>query len=114
MPAAAEHCVSACFAKPVLDRNKRASGAVLGRLESSLLVRRLYGVSPPDLDIGVPDSCRQNGKEKQRAVCQGHQRQSVRAPGSRNKVTLLIEELLEGEAEQLTRKAIDLALEGDL
>lgn len=33
--------------------------------------------------------------------------------GTRNKTTLAIEALLEGEAEALTRKAIDLALDGD-
>ena len=33
--------------------------------------------------------------------------------GARNKTTLAIEALLEGEAEALTRKAIDLALDGD-
>ncbi len=33
--------------------------------------------------------------------------------GARNKTTRAIEELLEGEAEGLTRKAMDLALEGD-
>jgi hypothetical protein len=37
-----------------------------------------------------------------------------RPPGSRNRATLLMETLLEGEAEQLTRKAIELALAGDL
>jgi hypothetical protein len=37
-----------------------------------------------------------------------------RPKGSLNKVTLAIEELLEGEAEKLTRKAIELALAGDL
>jgi hypothetical protein len=36
-----------------------------------------------------------------------------RPPGSRNKTTLLMEELLEGESEQLTRKVIKLALAGD-
>lgn len=36
-----------------------------------------------------------------------------RAPGSRNKVTLAVEVLLAGEAERLTRKAIELALAGD-
>ena len=34
--------------------------------------------------------------------------------GSRNHATLLMESLLEGEAEQLTRKAIELALAGDI
>jgi hypothetical protein len=37
-----------------------------------------------------------------------------RPPGARHKVTLAIEALLDGEAEALTRKAIDLALEGDM
>ena len=39
---------------------------------------------------------------------------SGRPPGSRNHATLLMESLLEGEAEQLTRKAIELALAGDI
>lgn len=34
-------------------------------------------------------------------------------PGARHKVTLAVEAMLEGEAERLTRKAIDLALAGD-
>ena len=37
-----------------------------------------------------------------------------RPKGSLNKVTLAIEVLLEGEAEKLTRKAIEVALGGDL
>jgi hypothetical protein len=36
-----------------------------------------------------------------------------RRPGSRNRATLAAESLLEGEAQALTRKAIELALEGD-
>lgn len=36
-----------------------------------------------------------------------------RPKGSKNKVTIACEELLEGEGEKLTRKAIDLALSGD-
>ena len=39
---------------------------------------------------------------------------SGRPRGSRNKVTLAIEALLEGEAEALTRKAIELAKAGDM
>ena len=35
-------------------------------------------------------------------------------PGSRHKVTLAVERLLYGEGEELTRKAIELAKEGDL
>ena len=36
-----------------------------------------------------------------------------RPTGSRNKATVAAETLLDGEAEQLTRKAVDLALDGD-
>ena len=36
-----------------------------------------------------------------------------RPRGSRNKATVALEALLDGEAEALTRKAIDMALEGD-
>ncbi|NVK19763.1 MAG: hypothetical protein HWE30_13775 [Methylocystaceae bacterium] len=39
---------------------------------------------------------------------------SGRPVGSRNKATLAIEALLDGQAEGLTQKAIELALEGDL
>jgi hypothetical protein len=38
---------------------------------------------------------------------------SGRPPGSRNKATLAMEALLEGEADQLTRKAIEMALQGN-
>ena len=37
-----------------------------------------------------------------------------RAAGSRNRATLAIEALLEGEGEALTRKAIELAKDGDM
>ena len=36
-----------------------------------------------------------------------------RPPGARNKTTLAVEALLDGQAEALTQKAIDRALEGD-
>ena len=39
---------------------------------------------------------------------------SGKPKGSRNKITLAIEALFEGEAEALTRKAIEKALEGDM
>jgi Family of unknown function (DUF5681) len=39
---------------------------------------------------------------------------SGRPPGSRNQSTLLMEALLEAEGEQLTRKVIELALQGDI
>src|SRR5215204_7316148 len=37
-----------------------------------------------------------------------------RPPGSRNKTTLAVDALLDGEAEALTRKAIELAKAGDM
>jgi hypothetical protein len=37
-----------------------------------------------------------------------------RPPGARNKTTLALQSLLDGEAERLTRKAVELALEGDV
>jgi len=36
-----------------------------------------------------------------------------RSEGSRNKASLVVDALLDGEAETLTRKAIELALAGD-
>ena len=36
-----------------------------------------------------------------------------RAPGSRNRATLAMQALLDGEAEALTRKCVQLALDGD-
>jgi hypothetical protein len=39
---------------------------------------------------------------------------SGRPKGSRNKATLAMEALLEGEAERLTRKAVEMALKGDV
>jgi len=39
---------------------------------------------------------------------------SGKPKGSRNKATLALEELLDGEAEALTRKAVELALGGDM
>jgi hypothetical protein len=39
---------------------------------------------------------------------------SGKPKGTRNKATLAIEELMEGEANGLTRKAIELALGGDI
>jgi len=44
---------------------------------------------------------------------EGRFKPAGRTPGSRNKATESAEILLEGEAEALTRKAVDLALKGD-
>ena len=60
----------------------------------------------------------ETGKEQSKAAKRGSSRgvsgnPNGRPKGSRNKVTLAIEALLEGEAESLTRKVIERALEGD-
>jgi len=58
---------------------------------------------------------------KNGAVTGGRNRNGTFAPGNpgrpkgaRHKTTLAIEELLDGEAEALTRKAVELAKEGDM
>jgi hypothetical protein len=43
----------------------------------------------------------------------GNRSSKGRPDGSRNKVTLACEELMEGEGEAITRQAIDMAKEGD-
>jgi hypothetical protein len=37
-----------------------------------------------------------------------------RPPGSKNKITQMVEQLVEGQAEQLVQKVMDLALAGDV
>ena len=44
----------------------------------------------------------------------GNKHGTGRPHGSRNKASLAVEEMLEGEVEGLTRKAIDLAMGGDM
>jgi len=46
-------------------------------------------------------------------MAERHQWQPGRPAGSRNKTTLLLEALLEGEGEKLIRKAVELAKQGD-
>lgn len=54
------------------------------------------------------------GKQRGRPFEKGRSgNPSGRPQGSRNKVTLAVEELLDGQAETLTQKAVDMALEGD-
>ena len=54
----------------------------------------------------------ENGRQSDGTFAKGNSL-GGRTPGSRNKTTLAIEALLEGEHEALTRAAIDKALEGD-
>jgi hypothetical protein len=53
------------------------------------------------------------GKEQGRFRPGASGNPSGRPQGSRNRATLAVEALLDGEAEKLTRKAIDMALAGD-
>src|SRR5688500_12189569 len=62
------------------------------------------------------DMSAENTEQKQRGrpFVKGESGNPAGKPkGARHKTTLAIEALLEGEAEALTRKAVDLALEGD-
>lgn len=54
------------------------------------------------------------GKTRGRPFAPGNKMGRGRPKGSRNKATLAVQELLDGEAENLARKAIERALEGDL
>ena len=66
-------------------------------------------VEPPVSPAGTPE------KPRGRPFAPGSSGNPLGRPkGSRNKATLAAEMLLEGEADAITRKALDLALEGDL
>ena len=54
-------------------------------------------------------------KQRGKPFTKGHSgNPNGRPKGARNKTTLAAQMLLDGEAEALTRKVIDMALEGDL
>jgi Family of unknown function (DUF5681) len=55
-----------------------------------------------------------DGKQKTRFKPGQSGNPNGRPKGARNAITIAIEELLDGEAEALTRKAIDLAKAGDM
>lgn len=67
--------------------------------------------STPTPAITTPRKNRKNRKGQFAGGTSGNP--AGRPPGSRNKTTLLMEALLEGQAEQLMQKAIDMALAGD-
>lgn len=57
---------------------------------------------------------RKQGRDKNGRFKAGHSgNPRGKPPGTRHKATLAVQEFLDGEAEPLTRKAVDLALEGD-
>src|SRR4030095_15699898 len=59
-------------------------------------------------------SCKTEGKQKPQLFKQGQSgNPSGRPQGSRNKATIAVDALLDGEAETITRKAIELAKAGD-
>lgn len=89
------------------DRARLSKGRTITRRS---LAERIEGG-----DIAMTE---ETGKEQSKAAKRGFSpgvsgNPNGRPKGSRNKVTLAIEALLEGEAEALTRKAIERALEGD-
>jgi len=53
---------------------------------------------------------RKNGRSTDGRFAKGN---PGRPPGSRNRATVAVEDLLKGEGEKLTRKAINMALAGD-
>lgn len=59
-------------------------------------------------------AARTAGKQRGRPFKKGRSGNPAGRPqGSRNKVTLAVENLLDGQAEALTQKAVDMALDGD-
>jgi hypothetical protein len=59
---------------------------------------------------GQAENSRKNGRTTAGRFTKGN---PGRLPGARHKTTLAIESLLDGQAEKLTKVAIDKALEGD-
>ena len=66
--------------------------------------------------VGLAGKAPENTAQKQSGRFQKGQsgNPNGRPPGSRNKTTLAVDALLDGEAETLTRKAIELAKTGDV
>jgi hypothetical protein len=60
----------------------------------------------------MPDTCSESGRKANGTFAKGNKAGGSKS-GSRHRVTKAIEALLEGEAEKLTRKAVEMALEGD-
>ena len=61
----------------------------------------------------MSDPANSGGKQNTRFKPGQSGNPSGKAPGTRHKTTLAVEALLNGEAEALTRKAVDMALAGD-
>ena len=59
------------------------------------------------------DASNNAGKTRGKPFKRGNTHGKGRPAGSRNKASLAVDRLLDGEAENITRKAIELALEGD-
>lgn len=55
-----------------------------------------------------------NGRQTNGKFAPGNRLSNGRKPGSRNRTTLAALNLLDGEAERLSRRAVDLALAGDV
>ena len=66
------------------------------------------------MEINQDDADKTAGEQRGRPFPKGQSgNPSGRPQGSRNKATLALEALMDGQAETITQKAVDLALEGD-
>ena len=66
------------------------------------------------MEINQNDAAKTTGEQRGRPFPKGQSgNPSGRPQGSRNKATLALETLMDGQAETITQKAIDLALQGD-
>lgn len=97
-------------------RQSRSSGTVGGE-GGNLLAYPATDRATPDAGMEVGDTPARDAARKTRGRPfergkSGNPR--GRPKGHRNKATMAIEGLLDGEAERLTRKVIDKALEGDM
>src|SRR5690348_6513429 len=72
----------------------------------------------PKVAVGMSEKPSKNGPSTVNSWAKGrfqpgNKHGKGRPSGSRNKASLAVDKLLDGEAEAITRKAIELALEGD-
>jgi len=66
------------------------------------------------MEINQNDAAKTTGVQRGRPFPKGQSGNPAgRRQGSRNKATLALEALMDGQAETITQKAVDLALEGD-
>ena len=87
---------------------RHATGSA-GVRDRGAVMRAIIPSSLLSLGVAVPDEPNDNGRKTDGTFASGN-KPGGRKAGSRNTATLAVEALLEGEAEGLTRKAIEMAL----